>query len=332
MWAPLQAADVAIYAGSAEVPSQSDADRSAGLRAAFRSALVKASGERRLQSDPAIAAYDANIASLAERYSYREQVQTASDGSSRTRLMLDVDFDPQSVDNALRALGYPQWGRERPTVLVWLVIDNQGNKQIASAFQRSALTPLLDTAALRGLPLQLPRMDGIDLGRVNPITLWDAPVAAVVSASQRYNARVILVARLQKQTSGWTARYTLIDGMEAQQWEARDGFSGGLLELAAHGAADRVAQRYALSSSGPARGVVTVWVDQVQTATDFARVLDYLGKLSAVRDLKPQAATYGRLQLSMDVTVGTARLRQLLSQDGVLTMPPGENLDLILRH
>lgn len=318
-----RAADVAIYTGTAEVASKSDKDRESGLRTALRNALIKASGDARLAQEPALAPVLSRAAGLARQYSYRESVHTATDGAVQVRLLLEAEFDPHGIETAIRELGRPLWARERPTVLVWLVIDNNGTKQIASAFQQSALGALLETAEQRGLPVQLPRMDGADLNRVNPVTLWEAPPATIIGASQRYNAHVVLVARLQKAASGWTARYTLIDGREFESWEARDALAAGVLAQAINGAVDRIARRHAIDNGGPALGAIEVWVEDLRTAADYAAVIGYLGKLSVVRDVAPAAAQGGRVLLSLQVDIGMLRLRQLMAQDGVLNLEPG---------
>jgi hypothetical protein len=318
----VRAADVAIYTGSAEVASQSDADRESGLRAALRSALIKASGDARLAQDPALAGILGRANGLARHYTYRESTQAGADGATVLRLQIEAEFDPQGLESALRDLGRPLWGRERPTVLVWLVIDNNGTKQIASAFQQSALGALLSTAEQRGLPLQLPRMDGADLNRVNPVTLWDAPPASVIGASQRYNARVILVARLQKLSAGWSARYTLIEGHEFENWEATDALAAGVLSQAINGTVDRIARRYATDHSGPPLGRVQVWIEDLRSATDFAAAIGYLERLSVVTEVASEAAEPGRLMVTLQVGVGTQRLRQLLAMDKVLLLEP----------
>jgi uncharacterized protein len=318
-----RAADVAIYSGSAEVASQSDADRESGLRAALRATLIKASGDARLAQEPALAGVLGRASGLVRHYTYRESTQAGADGATLLRLQIQAEFDPQGVESALRDLGRPLWGRERPTVLVWLVIDNNGSKQIVSAFQQSALGALLSTAEQRGLPLQLPRMDGVDLNRINPVTLWEAPPATVIGASQRYNARVILVARLQKLNASWTARYTLIEGHEFESWESSDALASGVLAQAIHGSVDRIARRYATDHSGPPLGAVQVWIEDLRSAADFAAAIGYLERLSAVSQVSGEAAERGRLLVSLQVGVGAQRLQQLLAMDKVLVMEPG---------
>jgi uncharacterized protein len=321
------AADVDIFSGSAVVATQSEADRDSGARAALKESLIKASGDASIAYDPGLPAVLAGASGLLRFHSYRETMQATADGASELRLRLDAQFDPAGVENALRMLGRPLWGRQRPTALIWLVIDNNGSKQIVSSFQQSALGALTSVAEFRGLPIQLPRLDGADLNRLDPVTLWDAPPATVIAASQRYNARVILVARLQKLQDRWDARYTLIDGRDAEHWTASDSAAAGVLAAAVNGAVDRVARRYAIDTSEPGLGQVTVWVEDVRSAADYATIMGYLGKLPAATDLAPQAAQAGRMLLRMQVAVGAQRFRQLLSYDRVLIWEPAPAAD-----
>ncbi len=324
---PVSAADVAIFNGTAVVASQDEADRDTGARAAFKSVLIKASGDAGIATDPALPAILQRASSLLRFHTYRESMLPNAEGVGELRLLLDAEFDPAGVEQALRDLGRPLWGRERPTAMVWLVIDSNGSKQIVSSFQQSALGALTSVAQSRGLPIQLPRMDGTDLNRLDPVTLWDAPPATIIGASQRYNARVILVARLQKLADRWAARYTLIDGHDVDSWSANDATASGVLAAAMNGAVDRVARRYAIDTREPGLGAVTVWIDDVRSAADYARVMGYLGKLPAATNLAPQAAQSSRLQLSMQVAVGAQRFRQLLSYDRVLILEPTPAVD-----
>lgn len=324
---PVSAADIAIFNGTAVVASQGDADRESGARAAFKSALIKASGDAGIANDPALPAILQRAPSLLRFHTYRESAQPSTEGGGALLLLLDAEFDPAGVEQALRELGRPLWGRERPTALVWLVIDSNGSKQIVSSFQQSALGALTSVAQSRGLPMQLPRMDGTDLNRLDPVTLWDAPPATIIAASQRYNARVILVARLQKLADRWDARYTLIDGRDVDSWNATDSSASGVLAAAMNGAVDRVARRYAIDTREPGLGAVTIWIEDVRSAADYARIMGYFGTLPATTNLAPQAAQSGRLMLSMQISVGAQRLRQLLSYDRVLLWEPTPAVD-----
>lgn len=309
--------EVAIFTGQATLAADADepSARDASLRAALQEVLVKASGDPSVR---AVAAHHPGLqraASLVRAQQTRDQVVALPGGGSLHQRVLQAEFDPAGVQALLDDLARPLWPADRPSVLVWLVIDNNGGKQIASAFQLSALGALVDTAGERGLPIELPRMDGADRNRIDAVTLWDAPPNAVVGASQRYDARVLLVARLARQTSGWTARYTLIDGLSFDDWQARAEDSAQLLAAAIDGAANRLAIRYSVESGENALGATEISVDGVDSADDYALVIDTFRGLGPLSLRGPMRAEADVLTLQVDVGVGRQRLRQLFERN-----------------
>lgn len=308
--------EVAIFTGQAVLAANpTEPAMETALRLALQQVLVKASGDPSVVAAAAQSPGLQRAASLLRTQQTRDQVVALPDGGSEHRRVLVADFDPTGVKALLDELARPLWPADRPSLLVWLVIDSNGSKQIASAFQLAALGALVDTAEQRGLPIELPRMDGADRNRIDAVTLWDAPPNAVVGASQRYDARVLLVVRLARQASGWTARYTLIDGLSFEDWQAQAGDSAPLLAAAIDGAANRLAERYSVESGENAIGVNEIRIDGVDSAEDYALVIDYFRGLGPLRLLGPMRAEANELALPVDIGVGRLRLRQLLERN-----------------
>ena len=254
----------------------------------------------------------------ARRIALTVAARTQADG---TRVLV-ANFDPGAVHDRLAALGRPVWHDDRPPVLVWLGIDDGNQKQIANANQIAALSEMTRRAQQRGLPILLPRMDGVDQNRINPVTLWGAPPQTILAAGQRYGVQTMLVLRLTR-GNPWRARYTLIDGRSYEEWEQSDAQSNVLLAAGIDGASDRLARRYAVEPEGTSLGVVEWWVDGIGSAEDYAAVVGYLGRMEFVRSAQPLRAESGRLLLRLDLGVGQRRLRQLLAIDGRLQWVDG---------
>lgn len=306
--APLRvsALQMPIYEGEVALDAGEDQNSERALRRALTQVLVRVSGDRSVASDPTLD----NALADARRVALTINAKNAADGTLR----LVANFDPGPVHDLLAALGRPVWHSDRPVVLIWLAIDDGVQKQIANNNQIAALGAITDTAQLRGIPTLLPRMDGVDQNRINPVTLWGAPPQTVIAAGQRYGVTTMLVIRLTRGTP-WRARYTLIDGRSVEQWELSDAQSNTLLAAAIDGASDRLARRYAAEPEGAAIGAVEWWVDDLRSAADYAAMLGYLGQLEFVRSAQPLRAEGDRLLLRLDLAVGERRLRQLLAID-----------------
>ena len=186
---------VDLYVGSAPVASQDEAERVRALGPALQSALVRASGDPTLASDPRLPAVLEQAPRLLQSFGWRQDVGQGADGAPVLRDSLQARFDPAGVQAALASLGRSVWS-ERPRTLVWLVIDDGSTRRIASAAQVAALGALTGAARERGVDLALPQMDAEDLARLDPDTLWGGPSSAALAAASRYGTPVALVVRL----------------------------------------------------------------------------------------------------------------------------------------
>ena len=303
-----QALQMPVYEGDVAIAPGQDEQSEAALRLALTQVLVKVSGDRAIAADPALAGALAHARGMALTVARRAAL--SAEGGER----LAVNFDPGRVHDLLATLGRPVWHSDRPVLLVWLAIDDGVQKRIANAAQVAALSDMTERAQLRGLPVLLPRMDSVDQGRINPVTLWVAPPQTVLAAGQRYGTQTMLVVRLTRGTP-WRARYTLIDGRGYEEWEQSDAQSNVLLAAGIDGAGDRLARRYAVEPEGTSLGVVEWWVDGIGSAADYAAVVGYLGRMEFVRSTLPLRVEGGRLLLRLDLAVGRRRLQQLLAID-----------------
>ncbi|AVP99640.1 hypothetical protein C7S18_21765 [Ahniella affigens] len=317
---PLRAEVVAIYEADAPVLSEDARDRDQGIRSAFRRMLVKASGDVSIASAAEVEPLLSQLEQWTVSSEPRQQVVTNALGQPEVRNVLRVRFDPEAVRRVLTNLGRPIWPENRPAMMVWLVVDDGTRKQIASASQVQALGALTGRAEERGLIVQLPNMDSVDQGRVDPVTLWDAPLKTVVGASGRYGIQTSLLVRLRRTGEQWSAQYALIQGSQYEEWSAVDASSGPLLSYGMDGAADRLARRYAFDSSEPAMGLTSLWLTEVRSGADYARALGYLRKLEVIRDLQVLGADGDRAWLAMTVQAGPKRFKQLLKFDQQLSL------------
>src|SRR5580692_4485371 len=107
--------------------------------------LVRVTGRRSAEDDPALAPLIAN----ARRYV--QQYRGAADGQ------IWVSFDGPAIERWLTQNGQPLWGRERPTTLVLLAVQGGPQGNVVTTEDTSELKSAVDAAAnLRGLPLVWP--------------------------------------------------------------------------------------------------------------------------------------------------------------------------------
>jgi hypothetical protein len=102
--------------------------RAAAIEAGMARLLIRVTGSRAAPLDPALRSLLAD----ADRY-------LASYGLDRQG-QAQVGFIPSQVEQALRALGKPVWGPERPSTLLWIAVDDGvGGRALLGANEVSGL-------------------------------------------------------------------------------------------------------------------------------------------------------------------------------------------------
>jgi len=309
-----------LYAAQVPVEAGIIRNQSESFDHALREVLVKVTGRRGITDDLVVMEQFA----VAERYV--QQHRTNPDGS------LWVLFDQIAIRRTLDGIGQPVWGEERPTTLVWLVMDNgKGTRDILAAEsgierqhdlfevpssggdpeQQAAVSEIMQsTADERGLPLVLPLVDSEELDIVSIPDVWGGFTESVVLASQRYGVDAILVGRARVLTvERARVRWTLMLGDERYDWE-------GDIASGPDRIADFFAARFATSSS--ALGQMQLRVDGVDSLDDYGRLTRYLSSLDVIEDYSVERIADQTAIFSLQVRGDANRLTRSIALRHVL--------------
>jgi hypothetical protein len=305
-----------LYEAAVPVRSQSPEARGPALQDALQAVLVRVVGSRVLP----IAAQDLlpRATSFVQGYGY----ETVGAGRE---LRLRARFDARAIEGALRAGGVSVWGDNRPAHIAWIALKDDGQQRaVLDAASAEARAPaLLATAEARGLPLQLPGMDATDRQLVTFNELWGGTVTGAEGASNRYNARMVLIGRVGREGGRWLARWTLLSGEGASEdWTGMGATLDQVLEDGVHELADRQAQRFAVRT-GNARDL-QLRVSGVDSLNDYGRTLNYLRGLGPVRAAQVEAAEPGTLLFRLRVEGDPETLLRVIAAGRVLR-PRGDD-------
>lgn len=311
-----------LYEASVPASGQHDTARKQALAGALAVVLTKVSGHTDVASNPTLREALGNATRYAQTFSF---VQDGSDAAA-PQLRLAASFYPPSIDQLLADAGLPVWGRERPQTIVWLAIEADGARYLLPAEGDSLAPFLIASAAKRGLPISLPLMDIDDRQALTYSDVVGGFTDRILAASQRYGGNSILVGHLRQRGAGdWDARWTHLLGGVQRDWFANEG--GGRLNLQASfdagigGTADALAQRYAIRAGSESR--VEVSVRGVDSISDYARTMNYLGGLSIVERVQPRVVMPGQMLLTLDVKGGRQALADVVALGRLLEPDAG---------
>jgi hypothetical protein len=308
----VQAAAPALFEAEVVVSDQTPAQRSVALKSALGEVLVRVTGQGSVLDTPAVQTLLAGPEQLVQQYRYFTEPN-----QEPPLLKLWVRFDGDAIRQTLQQQGLAYWGGERPDTLVWLAVEDRGNRYLVSADDASEVHRQVAAAArARGVPVLFPLMDLEDQARVRYADVWGGFFDKVVSASQRYNPPVILIGRLNRMPSGgWASRWQLEMGGKTRSWSDSHPQLDVLAKQGIDDLADVQASQLAITTNA-AGSTVVISVTGINTLAAYARTNNYLASLSSIRNLqvgevKPGAVQYtlqlnGSMQdLTRTVAIGT---------------------------
>ena len=270
-----------LYDVAVPVDSQSSKALNWATKDGLKTVFIRVSGKAEIIHQPEITEAVRRASKMTRQFRYEQRTQ--ADGSEA--LYAVIEFEQQLVDSALRQAGLPLWSSNRPTVLVWLVIDDaQGRRSIGAERDKPVVAVITENSRRRGLALKLPSLDLEDMVAVSVDELWQLSSWKAKSAAERYGADTILFGRVTQLTNGevlgrWHYRYN-------QQTVEFDGEGSSINDFVAAGldqVAELLAEQYAVVPVKIADGGVMLRLTGITNFTDYARAINYLESVAAIR-------------------------------------------------
>ena len=231
-----------IYSERVPVANESDAERNRAFRNALQIVLVRATGEEKNLSHPAVQEALDNAQSYVEAIRYFSEavmptqvyesigLQSAQGGAAVEPLVanrldemtpapgqrvaasptvdeqrfIEVEFSSVLIERMLTDARIPLWDSNRPSVLIWVALQDEfGNRSLLSSDNNNDIIDLIaDFADARGLPVLFPVLDFEDRRNLSEDLVWRLDEEAIRLASMRYGADSILTGRLHFTSSG----------------------------------------------------------------------------------------------------------------------------------
>jgi hypothetical protein len=325
-----------LYQAQVPVAAQSPAELKRAARAGLAEVLVRVSG----RSDAAGHTALKDSLSRADRYieQYRYDTVAASPGEGgeapAPQPVVQISFSPTQIQSLLRQAQLPIWGANRPTLMVWLALDEGGARTLVSEDSHPELVAALRAEARRrGLLLSFPLLDLDDLAAVTTDLVWQMETARLVEASQRYRADGVLAGRMaQLPGDRWLGGLRLHVGDERIDRDGEGSSLEAYLVPSIDWVADTLASRYAVVNEGSGPGAVLLELANVASYADYSRVLAYVGRLPQVNSVIPVQVEGDVLLLRLDITGGLAQLQRALALDPRLQPQAAEPLAPVVNN
>jgi hypothetical protein len=322
-WQPSAALQVSgLYSQQIPVTNDGEAERNRAFREAFASVVVKVSGDPRWLENPAIERAIAQAQNYVEATSYISKLiqlpiedNTASADTDEEQFymaeqrIISITFAAALIDELLADAGIPIWDGNRPSVLVWMVLQNSaGGREFLTADSNPEIVQVMqDFAAARGLPIIFPVLDFEDRKTLSENVAWNLDEAVISSASERYGADSILAGRLH-----FTASSELVGLWQFQFQDQADVFDGFDSELQPYlydplnRITTQLASYFAILPESIGSETIRLRIDGIENLNAYSSLLNYVENLGLVAIVTTAAVDGERIELQLSL-VGDAR-------------------------
>jgi len=317
-----------LYEAKIAVTGQGDVERMAVIREGMLLVLTRVSGRRDIEALAEVGQALNNAMRYVQQFNYRvldlEMIELSETGEEYKQ-ELRIRFDDRAINTVLLDAGLPIWGRGRPSLLVWLAVEDARERYLLGGDTQQPLRDMLESQAQqRGVPLLFPLLDLEDQTSLKFADVWGDFQDDIQAASQRYQAEGILVGRLYRQTeSEWRARWTLYEGgkstskhnnvAQSQRWMTTAVGKEQLMKAAIDDSADILGLRFARSASEVDADMLLVSVSDITTLEAYARTLKYLSSLDMVAETAVKSVAGSDIVYGLTIKGNEEHLRQSIA-------------------
>ncbi len=267
-----------LYAAEVAVADHSQNALASAAGEALSAVLVKVSGSVAVLENPTLRSAIGNSRRYVQQYAYIQQNDGSGDLSAR------FEFDDSVISRLVAEAGVPLWTANRPSVLVWVVIQGPDGRQFLNwETAPEMMSNLKREFDRRGVPTQFPLYDLNDTAVIDTDELWRLTAPELQQASLRYGVQDIIAGRL----------VTLSNGNSVGDWSylfersridrsIGAGSPQAFLQAGADLVAGEMSARYAVAPSARVTGGVTVLVTGVSNYRDYASIVAWLEGLELV--------------------------------------------------
>jgi len=308
---PVAVAAVVQGLNSAEVSvaDQSSRELSEASREALSQVLVKFTGSEEVLLNPVIRNVLGNARSHLQQYGYRTD--------EAGELLARFEFDASWVTDLVVDAGEPLWTANRPNVLIWLVVEQEGVRQFASLENHPEIfDDLVEEFEIRGVPVKFPLYDLLDSAALDVSQAWRLERPALEAASRRYGLEHVLAGRLVVLSSGeWVGDWSYLNDTgridrTVSALDARLYFRQGASMLA-----EAMAERFAVV---PTRGTdedVLLYIDGVTSYADYAGIVTSLERLELMQHANVETIQGDRIALRLTTRANAGQLASQIELD-----------------
>ena len=314
-----------LYEAEIPVPDQSLGTRNQHLAAILRIVLIKLTGNRNIFNQSNLSDILPSVNQYLQQFEYR--IKDKETG----QFHLWARFNPSYINAILQESGIPLWGRERPSTLVWLAVeDNYNRRFISPASNPGYLEEINLRAENRGIALVHPLLDLEDTNQVKVSDIWGGFKVPILAASKRYKADTVLCGSITSLSPGvWESRWTIFIEAQPTNWIVQGLTPEKVLAEGIDDLADILAEHYGQAGSLLQSGEMQILIEGISDYNQYVKVLRYLESLNSVTNVEVKEAALDRVTFNLMTQVDEYAISQTIRLGNTLKQVDGNTYRLL---
>lgn len=232
---------------------------------------------------------------------------------------LNMKFEGKSIQRIIRQAQLPRWGANRPTVMVWVTVDDGSRQILSDSSDHKAMSMLEAASRKRGVPLILPVYDLEDSFKLPTQQLWGLFKGSIIKASERYGAESILAGRVYRlDDDRWGGNFRFYFKQQEYEYEFESNSLEALLLSGVSAAGSVLADTFALKPSVVKKGSLTISIKNVNSLEDYGNLLAYLQELAVTKQVSLIKVTDQNVRLELSLNGTLDQFKQSLSLNNKL--------------
>ena len=240
-----------------------------------------------------------------------------------------VIFYQESIDRFLSQNDLPVWGDNRPSVLIWLVSENNGIRALSGSREPSeTLNEFAQAASRLGVPIYAPLLDDVDKKSIAASDVWGFFEDSIANASKRYQTDSVAALKISNyagQIGG--SLLVLLKNGESERFTLNGETSTDIVDQASTTLAKAFSSRYASVRNRNSASKLNVRVAGVISYSIMSKVQSYLEGIGVVRDVTLVQVDGEKVEFSVEIDGDKQKLFNSISLSRLLINAPLNALD-----
>ncbi|MGZ4957666.1 MAG: DUF2066 domain-containing protein [Methylomonas sp.] len=199
--------------------SQSAEDRTQAIKQALFAVLDRILVADDIAKIPVVQEMLSGAQHYVKQFQY--SLIAADEYSESDARLIRVQFDEDQILEVLRKSQVGIWSEIRPQTLLWLVVEEDGNRQFFNADAMPEIESAFALASkIKGVPVIYPILDLEEQQRISVSEVLGADSRNLLAVSARYEVPAIMAGRLVRKGDCWQGEWAFHFDGKIKQWNA----------------------------------------------------------------------------------------------------------------